>query len=125
MKYKGYYGSIEFDEDDEILYGKLQFVKALISYEAEDAHGIKKAFQEAVEDYLNLCEAEGIAPEKPFSGTFNIRSTPETHKRLAMYANSNKMSMNTYICRALDYYLDREERRNKPGSASLDNHSHL
>lgn len=29
LKYKGYYGSIHFDEDDLILFGKVEFVKAV------------------------------------------------------------------------------------------------
>lgn len=35
FKYKGYYGSIHFEEYYLILFGKVEFVKALISYEIE------------------------------------------------------------------------------------------
>ena len=33
MEYKGYIGSVEFSEADQILYGKVQGIRSLISYE--------------------------------------------------------------------------------------------
>jgi len=32
MHYKGYYGSIEASVEDNCLFGKLQFIRALVSY---------------------------------------------------------------------------------------------
>ena len=55
MQYKGYYGSVHFDDEDVIFYGKIEFVHALISYEATDTKGLQKSFKEAVNDYLELC----------------------------------------------------------------------
>lgn len=65
MKYKGYYGSIHFDPETPILYGKLEYIKALVSYEASNAKDFKQAFKEAVDDYLNLCKQEKIDAEQP------------------------------------------------------------
>lgn len=55
MKYKGYYGSVNFDSDDLIFYGKLEFINALISFEGETAKEIDRAFKEAVTDYISVC----------------------------------------------------------------------
>lgn len=52
MQYKGYYGSVHFDSEDLIFNGKVEFIRALVSYEATNAKGLKKAFEEAIEDYL-------------------------------------------------------------------------
>ena len=46
MKYKGYYGSVNFDADDLVFYGKLEFINSLISYEGETAKEIDAAFKE-------------------------------------------------------------------------------
>ena len=54
MKYKGYYGSVNFDSEDLIFYGKLEFIHALISFEGETAKEIDHAFKEAVNDYINM-----------------------------------------------------------------------
>gem|GEM_PF-2577581 len=59
LEYKGYLGSVEYSNEDEVLHGRLEFIRDLVSYEGKDAKGIKAAFQEAVDDYLDLCEAEG------------------------------------------------------------------
>ena len=42
-----------------MLHGRLEFIRDLVTYEGQDAKGIKAAFQEAVDDYLELCQAEG------------------------------------------------------------------
>ena len=62
LEYKGYLGSVEYSDEDEVLHGRLEFIRDLVTYEGEDAKGIKAAFQEAVDDYLELCEAEGRKP---------------------------------------------------------------
>jgi len=54
MQYKDYYGSVYFDHEDLIFHGKIEFIRALISYEATDINGLRQAFEEAVEDYLHL-----------------------------------------------------------------------
>jgi len=60
MHYKDYYGSVHFDEEALIFYGKVEFVGALISCEATNAKGLKKAFKNSVDDYLDLCETQKI-----------------------------------------------------------------
>lgn len=63
MHYKGYLGSIEFAEEDRLFYGKLEFIRALVSYEAKDADSLVTVFHEAVDAYLAQCEAHGVKPE--------------------------------------------------------------
>jgi predicted HicB family RNase H-like nuclease len=59
LEYRGYFGSVAYSDEDGVLYGRLEFIRDLVTYEGKDAKGIKAAFQEAVDDYLELCEAEG------------------------------------------------------------------
>ncbi len=59
LEYKGYLGSVRYSAEDDVLHGRLEFIRDLVTYEGKDAEGIKAAFQEAVDDYLELCEAEG------------------------------------------------------------------
>ncbi|MGI9256405.1 MAG: hypothetical protein ACR2PY_05670 [Salinispira sp.] len=64
LQFKGYYGSYELSEDDGVFYGKLEFIRDLISYEGNtDAH-IVRSFHEAVDDYVGTCKEEGREPEK-------------------------------------------------------------
>ena len=58
LEYKGYLGSVEYSDEDEVLHGRLEFIRDLVTYVGRDAKGIRAAFREAVDDYLELCEAE-------------------------------------------------------------------
>jgi predicted HicB family RNase H-like nuclease len=102
MNYKGYYGSVHFDDEDLIFHGKIEFIRALVSYEATDAKGLKKAFQEAVDDYLGTCRHQKIEPEKPFKGSLNVRLGPELHRRVAIAAERHHLSINKFIANTLD-----------------------
>ena len=73
MEYKGYIGSVEFSETDQILFGKVQGIRSLISYEGTTVAELIDDFHGAVDDYLELCSAEGKTPEKAFKGSFNVR----------------------------------------------------
>jgi predicted HicB family RNase H-like nuclease len=64
MEYKGYIGSVEFSPEDEIFFGKVYGVRALISYEGNTAKELLADFHAAVDDYLILCNGEGTTPEQ-------------------------------------------------------------
>lgn len=105
LKYKGYYGSIHFDENDLVLYGKVEFIKALINYEGESAADLKKAFEEAVDDYLVMCEQENMKPEKPFKGTFNVRVGEWLHEKATIAATDRGIKLNEFVKQALEHEL--------------------
>lgn len=65
LEYKGYVGSIEYSDDDDVLHGRLEFIRDLVTYEGDDATSLRSAFHEAVDDYLDLCAAEGRKPDVP------------------------------------------------------------
>ena len=61
------------------------------------------------DDYLSLCEKEGLTPEKIYKGSFNIRISPEMHKKLAMYSFSQRCSINSTVEEAVAEYLADKE----------------
>ena len=97
MEYKGYLGSVEFSEEDTLFFGKVLGVRALISYEGESARELVEDFHNAVDDYLELCAKEGLAPEKAYKGSFNVRISPELHKRAVAAATAKQMSLNSFV----------------------------
>jgi len=101
MSYKGYYGSVHFDDEELVFYGKVEFVRALVNYEATDAKGLRKAFEDAVDDYLELCRKKNIPAETPFKGSLNVRLGQELHRRVAIAASQKKVSVNKFIMDAL------------------------
>lgn len=63
LEYKGYTGSIEFFEEDNLFFGKVIGIRSLVSYEGKDINELTEDFQGAVDDYLNLCKEIGFEPE--------------------------------------------------------------
>lgn len=97
MQYKGYIGSVEVDTKENILFGKLLHIKDLVNYEAETPAELEQAFKEAVDDYLKDCKDQGVEPDLPFKGQFNVRIDPGLHRSLAMEARRLGKSMNEYV----------------------------
>lgn len=65
MSYRGYGARIEFDAEDEILVGHLIGIKDIVGFHASDAAGIRSAFEQAVDSYVELA---GQSAQRPFSG---------------------------------------------------------
>ena len=105
MEYKGYIGSVEFSESDELFFGKVLGIHALISYEGSNAKELIEDFHEAVEAYLEMCQEMEVEPEKAYKGSFNIRISPELHKQIAVYAMSHQVSLNSLVECALQNFV--------------------
>lgn len=97
IEYKGYVGSVEFSEEDSLFFGRVMGIRAMISYEGESAHDLIDDFHGAVDDYFEMCEAEGIEPEKAYKGSFNVRISPELHKQAVITAMARQMSLNSFV----------------------------
>jgi predicted HicB family RNase H-like nuclease len=57
--YKGFYGSIEKGVEDDCFYGKILDVLDLVLYESGNLKELEKAFQKAVDEYLEDCISAG------------------------------------------------------------------
>jgi predicted HicB family RNase H-like nuclease len=97
LNYKGYTAKIDFDPEDEILVGRVIGINDVIGFHGENAKELKKAFQEAIDNYLESCKKMNVKPQKSFSGKFVVRLSPETHKKIVLAANENHKSLNSWI----------------------------
>ena len=105
MKYKDYYGSVEFCDEDNIFFGKLIGINDHITYEGDSVDTLRKNFHEAVEDYFDICKDLGKEPEKMYKGTFNVRITPALHRELAIYSTLQGKSLNSTVEEAIRNYI--------------------
>ncbi|MEM9509848.1 MAG: type II toxin-antitoxin system HicB family antitoxin [Cyanobacteria bacterium P01_E01_bin.35] len=97
MKYKGYEATIEYDEVDQIFFGRVINTRDIISFDGESVAELKKSFEAVIEEYLEDCRQEGKEPNKVFSGQFNLRITPELHRKLSIKAKKQNVSLNTLV----------------------------
>ena len=102
FEYKGYFGSAEVNTVDNLLHGKLLFITDIVTYAAQSPKELEAAFKEAVDDYLQTCAELGDEPNVPFKGSFNVRVGHDRHKTAALAAIQNNISLNDWICRAID-----------------------
>lgn len=102
MTYKGYIGSVHYSDEDEVFHGKIEAISDLIMYEGSSVKELKKAFHEAVDDYLETCKEMGREPQKPFKGSFNVRVPSTLHRKAAQKAAMMGISLNQFIQKALE-----------------------
>jgi predicted HicB family RNase H-like nuclease len=113
LEYNGYYGSVLFSAEDDVFYGKLLSIDDLVNFEGTTVKEIKKAFREAVDDYLETCKKLGKEPNKTYKGTFNVRIPTDLHKAAAVYAALNNISLNDFVKTAIQYALSHKEELHK------------
>jgi predicted HicB family RNase H-like nuclease len=101
MEYKGYIGTVEFDADARIFHGDVINTRDVITFQGKTVDEIEHAFRESIDVYLEWCAVEGVDPEKPYSGKFNLRLSPDLHKEAAVTAKRLKMSLNSFVEKAL------------------------
>ena len=106
ITYKGYIGTVSFSEKDNIFFGKIEGIDGLVNFEGESVEELKDSFHNAVDDYISYCEASGIPAHKSYTGTLNIRISPQTHSRRAYLASQRGVSINSFIKKALDKEVD-------------------
>lgn len=106
LEYKGYKGSVEYSKADNCLFGKvLGMSKDLILYEGNTINDLRADFEAGIENYLAGCLADGVEARKPYSGTLNIRISPDIHSKIAMLAQEAGTTINSYIKSALENQL--------------------
>jgi predicted HicB family RNase H-like nuclease len=86
MEYKGYLAEVVFDEESRILHGEVVNTRDVITFQAEAVADLVREFHKSVDVYLEFCEEIGQEPEKPFSGKFVVRLSPDTHRRAYLAA---------------------------------------
>jgi predicted HicB family RNase H-like nuclease len=101
MEYKGYIGTVEYDAEAKLFHGDIINTRDVITFQGTTVKEIEDAFKESIEDYLAWCKQEGAEPEKPYSGKFNLRLSPELHREIAIRAKRLKISINSFVEKAI------------------------
>lgn len=102
LEYRGYHATVEFDAEDNIFVGEVFGTTDSLNFHGSTVEELKSMFQQCIDNYLELCEKIGKEPEKEFRGTFNIRISPELHKKAALAAADQKITLNQYVLKAIN-----------------------
>lgn len=107
LEYKTYYAEVHFSAEDEVFHGKIIGINDLVNFEGTTVKELKKAFHEAVDDYLDVCNELGKEPEKTYKGSFNVRIPSELHRQAARHATLKKMTLNDFVRHAIDSVISK------------------
>lgn len=90
---------------EKIFYGKIEFIRDLVTYEASDAETLIRHFHKAIDEYLDECKDLNKNPDKPFKGSFNVRVDPELHKEASLYALQHGDTLNGVVRKVLNVFI--------------------
>jgi predicted HicB family RNase H-like nuclease len=107
MEYKGYVGKVDFDDEAGIFHGEVINTRDVITFQGASVAELKKAFRDSVEDYLAFCQERGEEPDKPFSGQFVTRVSPDLHRRINLAATLSGKSLNAWVTEQLESGVQR------------------
>lgn len=115
LNYKGFIGSVEFSEEDNVFFGKIEGIDGLVNFEGESVRELTDSFHEAVEDYLAYCAEENIPLHKSYTGKLNINISPTVHSQIVALAKKAGITVDAFI----EHTLEKEVREDSLASASL------
>ena len=97
MEYKGYHARVEYDADDKIFVGNVFGISDSLNFHGTNVNELEDMFHQSIENYLDLCEKIEKKPDKEFKGSFNVRISQELHKKVALEAEKENMTLNQYV----------------------------
>lgn len=103
MEYKGYVAHVEFDDEADLFHGEIINTRDVIVFQGTSVSELREAFEASIEDYLAFCAERGEEPEKPFSGKFIVRLTPEQHRMAVLAAKKSGKSLNAWVIEQMDH----------------------
>ena len=101
MRYKGYWAKVQYSEEDNCFWGKIEGIRDSITFEGTSVDELRKDFEGAIDDYIEWCKADGVEPQKQYSGSFNIRIDPELHREASLISKIKDISLNQFVERAI------------------------
>jgi predicted HicB family RNase H-like nuclease len=115
MQYKGYSANVLFDDENDIFHGEVLGIRDVVTFQGKSAKELRRAFADSVNDYLEFCRERGESPDKPVSGRFILRISPELHRKLCHAASKSGQSLNAWIASRLENEVRSPERQNPKG----------
>ena len=102
MTYDGYVATIELDEDVGLFHGEVINTRDVLTFQGRTLDELKAAFADTIADCVEWCRERGKQPERPYSGNFTVRISPELHRRIATAAARSGKSVGTLVAETLE-----------------------
>jgi len=105
LTYKGFIGTVHFSAEDKVFHGKIEGIDDLVTFGGHSVEELIKAFHNEVDDYIALCKEMGKEPIRSYKGSFNVRISPEMHRKAVERATKKGLSLNQFVQTAIEKEL--------------------
>ena len=102
MTHDGYIARVELDEEAGLFHGEVVNTRDVLTFQGRTLDELRTAFADTIADYADWCHERGKQPERPYSGNFTVRVSPELHRRIAAAAARDGKSVNAFVVSALE-----------------------
>lgn len=108
LEYKGYHASIALNTEDNIFVGSVIGIDDSLNFHGTSIDELKTQFEICIDDYLEMCEYFHKCPDKEYKGSFNVRITPELHKKIDISASELGITLNQFVTNALEEFYNKK-----------------
>jgi predicted HicB family RNase H-like nuclease len=103
MTHDAYVATVELDEQAGLFHGEVINTRDVLTFQGRTLDELRAAFSDTIADYVAWCRARGKEPERPYSGNFTVRLSPELHRRVATAAARSGKSVNGFVAETLEH----------------------
>ncbi len=101
MEIDGVKAVVSFDPGIGRFRGEFIGLNGGADFYAADVEGLRHEGALSLKVFLDMCREEGVEPFKQFSGKFNVRISPDLHAAVVAAAQSEGVSLNQWVEKAL------------------------
>ena len=112
IQYRGYHAKIDYSAEDNMLIGSVINIRDSLHFHGNSIPEITQYFHDSIDNYLEMCQAVGKTPDKEYKGSFNVRIPQELHRKVALMAEEEGISLNQFIQNALEDVVSPEKYKN-------------
>lgn len=93
---------IEYDADLNLFCGEILGLNGGADFYGSNPEELRQEFKVSLEEFLAVCEEQGISPVKEYSGRFNLHISPELHREIAIATAVQNKSINQWVSDVLE-----------------------
>ncbi len=102
MEYKGYLAHIQLDDEAGLFHGEVANIRDVITFQGQSVEELRQAFEDSIEDYLAFCLERGEEPNRPYTGLFTVRLSPEQHRKVVLAAEKTGQRVDMWVTEVLE-----------------------
>ncbi|MFY8166191.1 MAG: type II toxin-antitoxin system HicB family antitoxin [Sediminibacterium sp.] len=102
ISYKEFYATVEFSDEHNLLFGKIEGINDLVMFEGASVTELKAMFREAVNEYIEDCKQFKKPLLKRFNGCFKVRLKSKIYQRAVRSARVKGLSLNKLVQKAIE-----------------------